>query len=85
MIFTTVGRVVAGVTIVLGIFVFVIGVVAASNPDGFAQNYPGELTAFKQIEAGLNLAFVGLALGVLSDISRSVMSRDAKRNLRDDA
>lgn len=83
--FTTIGRVVAGVTIVLGIFVFAMGLIAMGNPDGFVQNYPETLTPDRQIESGLTLAFFGLILGVLSDISRSLMSKIDHRHRGEDA
>jgi len=76
MFYTTFGRIVSGLTLVYGIVEIGMGFIFA-DIGGITEVETGELhslmgAASKHIENGFYIIIVAIALGILTDISRSV-------------
>lgn len=73
MFFTSVGRVLAFITVAFGGMRLVAGVVVAINgtPEAAAR-YLGSATSGAAIDQGIMTIGIGIALGILTDISRSL-------------
>jgi hypothetical protein len=79
MFFTTVGTVAAWVALVLGVLRIAFGVYVASTvlPPGSPLDRYFELESLGQaIDQGVVVVFVALALGTLTEVSRSVYRND---------
>ena len=82
MFFTRVGQVVAWLTFVLGTFQVFLGFVGAATVDTvqgraeFARRYLGSNTTGSAIDNGQMLLVVGIALGILVEISLHIAKDD---------
>lgn len=76
MLFTTLGRIVATLTLLLGIMRVALGFVVAwsADPAAAGARYLGSSTSGEAIDRGLMTILVALALGVLTDISRNLLT-----------
>lgn len=72
MFFTSIGRVVAYLMVVLGALRVLMGVMVASTGDVESARYLGSATTGEAIDRGLIAIGLGISLGVFTDISRSV-------------
>lgn len=84
MLFTNLGRVVAFVIILFGLFKVVIGWSVASGavvePEPGA--YLGSSTSGQMIDHGIYTVLLAIALGTLTEISRSVAKSAAGRTMQ---
>lgn len=72
MFYTKLGQVVAGLSVGLGLFGFVIGVSLAVGAEPGPAPVLGTKTSGQWIDRGIYMAVFGVIVGVLTDISRSV-------------
>lgn len=75
MIFTKVGRVIAWLAVAFGGLRIALGFGLAGGSAEAAQRYLGSATTGEAIDQGLMLVVFGIAIGILTDISRSVMAK----------
>ena len=78
MFFTMAGRIVAWLACVFGALQVIGGVYLAQfdNFRDLAMRYLGTPTTGKAIDQGVMLLVFGIGIGILTDISRSVKTRD---------
>jgi len=74
MIFTTIARIIAWLMSLFGALLAAMGFYLAfsSMPRAAVSNYIGSQTTGEVIDKGVLIFAVGIALGVLTDISKSV-------------
>lgn len=73
MLFTTAARVLASLMVILATFRLGMGFYAAATDNqAFVTRYIGSGTSGDAIDSGFMVLAAGLALGVVTDISRSV-------------
>ena len=75
MFFTKAGRVIAWLAVAFGGLRIALGFGLAGGNPAAAQRYLGSATTGDAIDQGLMLVVFGIAIGILTDISRSVASK----------
>ena len=76
MFFTKSGRVIAWLLVILGGFRALLGFVIAFGGDqAIAQRYLGSGSPGEAIDKGLLACLIGVGVGIMAEISRSVSAR----------
>lgn len=75
MIYTKIGRVIAFISTIWAFFAIVMGMAFVSFPK-FAEAYAPPHYGSRILEQGFLLLCIGLALGILTEISRSLSKTD---------
>ena len=75
MFFTKAGQVIAWLAVVFGGLRIALGFGLAGGNPAAAQRYLGSATTGDAIDQGLMLVVFGIAIGILTDISRSVAAK----------
>ncbi len=72
MIFTKIGTVVAVLLILLGVFAIASGFIVAENPELSGRYFSSNTGSGERIDQGFYTVGLGIAAGVITEISRSL-------------
>tara|TARA_R110002072_G_scaffold6690_12_gene38362 strand:- start:426 stop:674 length:249 start_codon:yes stop_codon:yes gene_type:complete len=72
MFFTKVGTVVVVIVMFFGAFAVLSGLLVANNPELAGRYFSSSVGSGERIDQGLVAIFIGIAFGVVTEISRSL-------------